>query len=118
MSDESCMESLERFSGATIASHSNCRSIAPGDRQLSDQIIGTLGKRDAVIGIAPTNRQLLGRDGQGRFLSNPTTLDLVVDHIDRVCQLTGDSTHVGLGTDMDGGFGVERTPQEFETYED
>jgi membrane dipeptidase len=118
MSDESCAESLDRYEGAIIASHSNCRMLAPGDRQLADPMIRRLGERDAVIGVAFSDRQLRGASGASDPNRGPVTLDDVVDHIDHLCQVLGDTRHVALGTDIDGGFGVERTPQELDSYGD
>jgi membrane dipeptidase len=37
-------------------------------------------------------------------------LEDVFAHIDHVCQLVGDARHVGLGSDFDGGFGLESIP--------
>ena len=42
----------------------------------------------------------------------------VVDHIDRVCQLAGNSRHAALGTDLDGGFGTEQSPADLDTIAD
>jgi membrane dipeptidase len=38
--------------------------------------------------------------------------------IDTICQMAGDARHVGLGTDFDGGYGVQSTPQEIDTIAD
>jgi membrane dipeptidase len=38
--------------------------------------------------------------------------------IDQVCQITGSADHVGIGSDFDGGFGVERAPAEIDTVAD
>jgi membrane dipeptidase len=38
--------------------------------------------------------------------------------IDYVCQLTGSAEYVGIGTDFDGGFGVESIPRELDTVGD
>ena len=35
---------------------------------------------------------------------------LILDAMDTVCQLTGSAAHVGIGTDFDGGFGLENIP--------
>jgi len=45
-------------------------------------------------------------------------LSMVVEQIDHVCQLVGDSLHVGIGSDFDGGFGLQSTPIELETIAD
>ena len=35
-------------------------------------------------------------------------LEKICEHIDHVCQIAGNAKHVGIGTDLDGGFGNER----------
>jgi membrane dipeptidase len=37
-------------------------------------------------------------------------LEAVADHIDRICQIAGNSRHAAIGSDLDGGFGTEQTP--------
>jgi membrane dipeptidase len=41
-----------------------------------------------------------------------------VDHIDHVCQLAGNSRHAGIGSDLDGGYGREQSPQDLDTIAD
>lgn len=38
--------------------------------------------------------------------------------IDHICQLAGSAQHVGIGTDFDGGFGAESTPDGLDTVAD
>ena len=42
----------------------------------------------------------------------------MVRHIDHICQLTSSARHCALGSDFDGGFGVESTPAEFDSVAD
>ena len=42
----------------------------------------------------------------------------MADHIDHVCQLAGNAGHVGIGTDLDGGFGKEQCPMDVGTIAD
>jgi membrane dipeptidase len=42
----------------------------------------------------------------------------IVAQIDYVCQIAGDARHVGLGTDFDGGFGVQSAPHGIDTIAD
>jgi membrane dipeptidase len=42
----------------------------------------------------------------------------VIDHIDHVCQLAGNSLHSGIGTDLDGGYGTEQSPADLDTIAD
>ncbi len=116
LAEESFWQALERFHGPVIASHSNCRVFTPTDRQLSDDMIRALAERDSVIGIVPVNFFLDGTwSRSNRF---PLGLDQMVKHIDHICQLVGDARHVGIGSDIDGGFGRDETPQEMDTVMD
>ena len=42
----------------------------------------------------------------------------VIDHMDHICQLAGNARHVGIGTDLDGGYGREQCPQDLDTIAD
>jgi len=59
------------------------------------------------------------QDGFVRGKTKPTaTLERAVDQIDHVCQLSGSIRHVGIGTDLDGGYGNEQTPADLNRYRD
>ncbi len=45
-------------------------------------------------------------------------LEAAADHIDHICQLAGDSRHVAIGSDLDGGFGTEQTPRDLDRISD
>ena len=42
----------------------------------------------------------------------------VIAHIDHICQTIGNANHVGIGSDLDGGFGFEDIPFELDTASD
>jgi membrane dipeptidase len=116
---DTCMEeALDRFGGAVLASHHNCRALVPGDRQLTDEQIRRLVARGAVIGAALDAWMLY--PGWVRRQTQPEVvgLEAVADHIDHVCQLAGDATHSAIGSDLDGGFGTEQTPRDLDTIAD
>jgi membrane dipeptidase len=46
------------------------------------------------------------------------SLEDAVNHMDHICQLAGNARHVGLGTDLDGGFGTEQVPAGLDTIAD
>ena len=46
------------------------------------------------------------------------SLNTVVDHIDHICQLAGNSLHAGIGSDLDGAFGKEQSPMDIDTIAD
>ena len=113
MTDEGALEALDRYQGSVIASHSNPRARLPHfikpERHLSDHVISRIAERDGVIGIVPFNPFLKDcwSPADGR---QAVTIDDVVAHIDHICQVVGDAGHVGLGSDFDGGFGVDKVP--------
>jgi membrane dipeptidase len=117
-SDQSFWDALDIYGGPLLASHHNCRVLVPGVRQLSDDQIEALIRREAVIGAALDNRML--QAGWTTSASNRKTvsLDDVVNHIDHVCQLAGNARHSGLGTDLDGCFGKEEAPGDLDTIAD
>lgn len=118
LADQSFWEALDVFEGLVLASHHNCRTLVPGDRQLPDEQIKALIERDAVIGTSFDTWML--RPGWKIGSSDPSTVSLedVANHTDHICQLAGTARHCGLGTDLDGGFGKEQTPHDIDTIAD
>jgi len=45
-------------------------------------------------------------------------MEVMVNHIDHICQIAGNTLHVGMGTDLDGAFGREQCPYDLETIAD
>lgn len=120
MDEAAVLQATDVYPGTIIASHSNARALLknfPNNRHLSDSVIRALLERDAVIGILPINRFLQAdwKRGDRREL---VTLQHVVAQIDYICQMAGDARHVGIGTDFDGGFGLQSTPFEVDTIAD
>jgi membrane dipeptidase len=118
LSETSFDEALDRFGGPVVATHSNCRALVPGDRQLSDEQIGHLVARDAVIGLCLDTWMLYPGWELGRTSRDVVGLAAVADHVDHICQLAGDCLHVGFGTDADGGCGSEQAPCDLDTTAD
>lgn len=118
--DESFWEALEHFQGHVWASHNNCRALVPHNRQFSDEQIKALIGRGAVIGAAFDAWMLIPGWQRGKTTPEETGVSLnhVVDHIDHVCQLAGNTLHAAIGTDLDGGYGKEQCPADLETIAD
>ena len=116
--DRSMAEALDRFDGAVLASHHNCRALVPGDRQLTDAQIKTLAARGAVIGVALDAWMLYAGFERHKTSTRVLSLENVADHIDHVCQLAGSARHSAIGSDLDGGFGIEQTPHDLNTIAD
>lgn len=117
MAEQSFFDALEIFHGVVIASHANCRAFVNTDRQLSDEMIRALVARDGVIGSVVYNR-FVRADWDKSAHKDAVTLADVVGHMQHICDLAGDALHVGIGTDFDGGFGMESTPKEINTVAD
>jgi len=116
MAEQAYNEACDRYEGVLIASHSNPRKFRESDRHLSDDMIRRLADRDGVMGIVPFNSFL--HKTWSRKDKQRLPISLVADAIDHVCQITGSARHVGIGSDFDGGFGADQTPQGFETVGD
>jgi len=119
MTEESALQALDIYPGAVIASHANARAVLRdgGERQLTDLTLRRLFERDGVVGVVPLN-QFLRPGIQKSDPRRDTPLDWLAVHIDHICQLAGDACHVGIGTDFDGGFGVQHVPPEIDTIAD
>lgn len=129
--------------GSVVASHSNCRTLCPHMRNLTDEMIRSLGERGGVMGInlasgflsadffaqekddqAEWVRRIASGKGSfreatetaraaARTLPRPS-LGLVVEHVRHAMNVGGEDC-VGLGGDLDG---IESTPEGMDTVAD
>ena len=118
--DDAFWEAMDLFGGAVWASHNNCRALVDHNRQFSDEMIKVLIEKGAVIGGALDAWMMV--PGWVRGQSTPEgmqcNLEKMLDHLDHICQIAGNSLHVGMGTDLDGAFGKEQSPYDLETIAD
>jgi membrane dipeptidase len=118
--DDAFWEAMDLYNGPVWASHNNCRALVNHNRQFSDEMIKTLIDKGAVIGGALDAWMMV--PGWVRGQSTPEAmqcnLDKMIDHLDHICQLAGNTLHVGLGTDLDGAFGREQSPYDLDTIAD
>lgn len=117
MSEEACLEALDTYEGAVVATHAHSQRTVPRDRLLSDRVIEGIVERDGIVGVLPIN-WALEPDWQRADGKDAVSLEAVVDAIDAVCEIAGDAVHVGIGTDFDGGQGAESAPAELDTVAD
>lgn len=118
LADEAFWQALEAYDGPVIASHNNCRSITPHQRQLSDDQLRAIIQRKGVIGVAFDAWMMAPGWSEDRSARPPVLIEKAIDHIDHICQLAGNVRHVAIGSDLDGGFGIEQTPDDMETIAD
>lgn len=120
MDEAAALEALDCYEGRLFASHANAKALLPhsrSNRHLSNRVIRGIVERDGVIGIVPFNAFLVDdwQPSEGRARIG---LSHIVAQIDHICQLVGDAAHVGIGSDFDGGFGVESVPSEIDSIAD
>ncbi len=121
MDEQAAIEALDIYRGPVVGTHGNCLSLMPNsnsNRHFSDRIIQGIIERDGVVGVVPFNTYLKVGWERKKSRREEVPLDAVARHIDHICQLAGDSLHAGIGSDFDGGFGVQSVPPEIDTIAD
>ncbi|MFM8875048.1 MAG: dipeptidase [Anaerolineae bacterium] len=122
MDERAAVEALDIYEGPIVGTHGNCAALMPNsnsNRHFTDRIIEGIIERDGVVGVVPFNTYL--QVGWLRDKGHPreeVPLGVLADHIDHICQIAGDSLHAGIGSDFDGGFGVQSVPPEIDTVAD
>ena len=118
--DDAFWDAIEIFQGSVWASHNNCRALVNHNRQFSDAMIKVLIERGAVIGAAFDAWMIVPDWIRGTSLPEQMncSIEKIIDHVDHICQLAGNTNHVGLGTDLDGGYGTEQSPYDLDTIAD
>jgi membrane dipeptidase len=117
-SDQAFWQAIERFDGPVLASHNNCRALVPHQRQFDDEQLKAIFARDGVIGSVCDIWMLTPDWKPGVSTNAPIKIKDVVDHMDYVCQLAGNSRHAAIGSDLDGGYGREGSPSDLDTIAD
>lgn len=102
MADQAVADAFELWRGPIMASHSNSRDLVSGDRQLTDASVAEIARRGGIVGVSFYGRHLRK--------SGRVTLDDVVRHVVHHARAAGGPEHVGLGTDLDGGFSAKEAP--------
>jgi membrane dipeptidase len=121
LTDKGFFEAVDIFKGTIWASHQNCRSVVPGERQFSDEQIKIIIERGGVLGGALDtwmlypDFKLTGKEDSKALGIN---LESLVNHFDHICQMAGNADHVAFGSDLDGLFGLEQTPYDMDTIAD
>lgn len=122
MDYQAAHQALDRYEGSIIASHANPIGMLAGsqsNRHLKDDVILKLVERGGVMGIVPANSFLkYGWSKANKSKKDEVSLSVVADHMDYVCQLAGNARHVAIGSDFDGGFGLQHVPAEIDTIAD
>jgi len=121
MDEPAALAAIDQYQGTIVATHGNCHALLPGyptNRQFTDRLIEGVLERDGVVGVVPYNAYLKVGWTRESSTRDEVGLAAVIDHIDHVCQLAGDADHAGIGSDFDGGFGLQSAPAEIDTIAD
>jgi membrane dipeptidase len=120
MDETAVLQALDHFPGCLLVSHANAKALLKGaksNRFLSDREISGVVERGGVIGVTAYNRFLTPGwvRGDARELGS---LEMVANHIDHICQIAGNAHHAAIGSDFDGGFGLDCVPPEVDSIAD
>jgi membrane dipeptidase len=124
LSDKATDELLELTARPVMASHSNSRGVFSGpgasdQRHLRDRTIREIARRGGVIGLN-LYKKFLREPPEGGWSAeipagvHQASIENAVRHIEHVCEVVGHRRAVGLGSDMDGGFGAQDMCEEIE----
>jgi membrane dipeptidase len=118
--DSAFWDAMDIYTGPVWASHNLVRTITPHNRQFSDKMIKELLSRGAVIGMAFDAWMMIPGWERGKTKPQEVGLKIehVIDHLDHICQLAGNTNHVGIGSDLDGAFGTEQCPADLDSIAD
>ena len=120
MDEKAVWQAFDAFSGRVMASHVNPNQLLlsrKSNRFLNDDVIQALVERKGVMGLVPYNTFLDANWTKGSKQPK-TPVHYYVEQIDYVCQLVGSSDFVAIGTDYDGGFGLQDAPYEINSIAD
>ena len=92
--DRTAQEVMNCSKQPVIASHSGCYAVTRSPRNLVDYQIKNIALSGGIVCV-PFARKFVG------------SIEGVAQHIDHICQMTGTTTRVGIGSDLDGALMVD-----------
>ncbi len=105
--DQAAEQLLDLSDGPIIASHSSSRTAlqSQDQRHLPDALIRTISQRGGIIGL-----NLLSQFLHPNGLKQRASLDHAVAQIEALCERMQRRDGIGLGSDLDGGYGANALP--------
>ncbi|PNY80792.1 dipeptidase [Deinococcus koreensis] len=113
LAEQAFWEAVERQPDV-IASHVGARARVPTDRHLTDDMLRAIGERGGMVGLVLYNGFLQPGWRRGDPPSTRATLAAMLAHLGDVAGWA----HVGLGSDLDGGFGMREFPEGLDSAAD
>jgi len=114
LADEALFQALGAYPGPVCATHANLRALAPTPRHLPEEALRALAEREGVLGLVPFNAFL---DANWKRGMERLPLEAFLRQKRHAEALLGPKG-VGLGTDWDGGFGLEAVPLGLDRHRD
>ncbi len=102
MADQAVEDAFAMWRGPIMCSHSNARALVAGDRQITDATASEVARRGGMLGISLYQHHLRK--------TGSATLEDVVRHSVHLARAAGGPEHVGIGSDLDGGFPARFAP--------
>lgn len=110
ITDNGFWDTLETSEEPVIASHSNCRALCNHMRNLTDEMIKALVEKGGVIGVNYVPfflknidyAKLRENNNKEKKKLESVTVETVIDHVDHMVDVIGNTDHIGLGSDFDG----------------
>ncbi|MFC5448420.1 dipeptidase [Paenibacillus aestuarii] len=94
LSEKGFWELFELYGKPIVATHSNCARLCPHPRNLSDEQLTAIIKRQGQIGLTFVPYFV-------EAARTPVRISDLLKHIDHICALGGEE-HLGFGSDFDG----------------
>lgn len=119
--ESAAFEALDSYGGEVVITHTalvgNASNREKPERFATTGVIERIGERDSVLGIVLANH-FLRDDWIPAMGREAVDLEQVTISIDSICQHLGSARYVGIGSDFDGGFGLEKVPAGLDTVAD
>jgi membrane dipeptidase len=116
LTEQGIWQGLELGFPRVCASHANAQALTPTTRHLSDDVIRAIARSGGVIGVVLYNGFLERAWLTDRSIAVSVEVH-VRRHVAHIAAVAGWAA-VGIGSDLDGGFGRNESPAEIDTIAD
>ncbi len=113
LSAKAAYEILDRYDGPLLVSHARLENRAQHSDAISRHMIQRLAERDGVAALRLIHLSDAVCSGNRR-----PPLRVIAEMVDRVCQWTGSSAHVAIGSDLASPSSLEDAPFDVDTTGD